>query len=64
MPNSLIQNISTLHVYTFLESIIVDENNPIYSLIDGVLYNKDLTELIMCLHNKTGSFLIPKTQLP
>ncbi len=30
-----------------LEAIFVDENNPNYCDIDGVLYNKDKTELIM-----------------
>lgn len=33
---------------TDLTDIIVDENNPCYSSYDGVLYNKNNTELIRC----------------
>ncbi len=31
-----------------LREVNVDENNPNYSSVDGVLYNKDKTELIFC----------------
>ncbi|MGN0533100.1 MAG: leucine-rich repeat domain-containing protein [Eubacterium sp.] len=36
-----------------LESINVDENNPYFSSVDGVLYNKDKTELIFYPNGKT-----------
>ena len=44
-----------------LKKIIVDENNPYYSSIDGVLYNKDQTKLLICPASKCGDFVIPHT---
>ena len=44
-----------------LKEIIVDENNPYYSSIDGVLYNKDQTVLLICPAGKCGDFVIPCT---
>ncbi len=41
--------------------IIVDETNPNYSSIDGVLFNKDQTQLIKYSTSKTGSYIIPST---
>ena len=41
-----------------LENIIVDDKNSNYSSIDGVLYNKDKTELIRYPINKKGNFFI------
>ena len=41
-----------------LESINVDKDNQHYSSIDGVLYNKDKTELIRYPINKEGNFYI------
>lgn len=41
--------------------INVDENNLYYSSIDGVLFNKDQTQLIQCPVSKTGSYSIPST---
>lgn len=35
-----------------LKEIIVDENNPQYSSMDGVLYNKDMTSLLVCPPSK------------
>jgi hypothetical protein len=42
-------------------SFYVDSNNPNYSSIDGVLYNKALTTLIQCGASKKGSFAIPSS---
>jgi hypothetical protein len=39
----------------------VDENNPNYSSLDGVLYNKAHNVLIQCPVSKTGSFSIPSS---
>lgn len=44
-------SVTSIGVYTFdncykLTSIIVDENNSCYSSLDGVLFNKDKTQLI------------------
>lgn len=44
-----------------IESIIVDEKNPIYSSVDGVLYNVDKTELIRCPIAKSNTPEIPDT---
>ena len=45
-----------------LEEYIVDEKNTIYSTIDGLLYNKDKTELISCpsgFNGTDGEYTIP-----
>jgi hypothetical protein len=39
----------------------VDESNPQYSSVDGVLFNKTKTELIQCPTSKTGNYSIPET---
>ncbi|MBR2885294.1 MAG: leucine-rich repeat protein [Clostridia bacterium] len=38
---------------SFLQSINVSSENPVYSSEDGVLYNKDKTELIRCPEGKS-----------
>lgn len=42
-------------------SITVDNSNPKYSSLGGVLYNKKQTKIIYCPTSKTGSFIIPST---
>ena len=37
-----------------LESITVDENNPLFASKDGILYNKDLSKVITYPSNKSG----------
>ncbi len=37
-----------------LQSITVDSNNPSFTSVDGVLYNKDMTELVCCPQKKTS----------
>lgn len=41
-----------------LASLIVDENNPYYSSMDGCLYNKDKTVFLFCLTGKTGEIRV------
>lgn len=41
-----------------LEEITVDEDSPVFSSVDGVLYNKDKTELILCPRQKKVEHLI------
>lgn len=41
--------------------INVDANNPNYSSIDGVLFNKDQTYLISCPFSKNGDYSTPST---
>lgn len=44
-----------------LTSINVDPNNPYYSSDDGVLFNKDKTELIWCPKRSDETYTVPKT---
>ena len=41
-----------------LEEIVVEEKNPIYCSVDGVLYNKDKTELIAYPANKPENIFL------
>ena len=54
---------STLYIGGFehctaLESVTVSEDNIIYTAVDGVLYNKDLTYLMILPPGKTGTLEI------
>ena len=42
-----------------LKNVIVSEGNENYSSIDGVLFNKDKTELIACPLGKVKEYIIP-----
>jgi len=44
---------------TGLTEITVDSQNANYSSLDGVLYNKDQTKLILCPDGKSGSITVP-----
>ena len=44
-----------------LTGINVDENNTVYSSIDGVLFNKLQTELILYPRRKQGTYTIPNS---
>ena len=44
-----------------LTAITVDQNNPLYASIDGVLFNKDKTELIVYPKGRQGGYVIPKS---
>lgn len=44
-----------------LKSIIVDSNNAAYCSLDGVLFNKNQTELVQYPAGKTGNYTIPNT---
>ena len=46
---------------TSLTSINVNSNNPNYSSVDGVLFNKDKTTLIQCPCRKQGAYTIPNS---
>ncbi|MCR5608444.1 MAG: leucine-rich repeat protein [Lachnospiraceae bacterium] len=43
-----------------LESFTVDSNNGYYASVDGILYNKEITEIISCPQNKS-EIKIPDT---
>jgi titin len=44
---------------TSLTEIEVNTNNVIFISVDGVLYRKDMTEIIQCPGGKTGVFTVP-----
>lgn len=44
-----------------LENIIITNENPYFTVIDGIIYNKDVTKLIRCLPAKKGKVNIPST---
>ncbi|MDR0919924.1 MAG: leucine-rich repeat protein [Oscillospiraceae bacterium] len=44
---------------TSLTEINVDEDNTNYASVDGVLFNKDLTELLIFPGGKSGDYVIP-----
>jgi hypothetical protein len=44
-----------------LTSFNVDRNNSEYASVDGVLFNKDVTEFVHFPQGKTGSYTIPNT---
>lgn len=60
-------NVTSIGSHAFSESeklasIIVDESNPIYSSLNGNLYNKNQTELLQYASGKTdSSFSVPKS---
>jgi len=59
IPSTLtLIDFASLYGCWFMEEIIVDPNNPNYSSIDGVLYNKLGDTLICCPGAKQGAFLI------
>ena len=46
---------------TRLSAITVDAGNPYFTANDGVLYNKDMTEIIAVPDGKTGVLTVPDT---
>ena len=62
IPNSVtsIDNCAFLGCNSLIE-INVDSKNNYYSSSEGVLYNKDKTELIVIGGGKSGSFVIPNS---
>ena len=44
-----------------LNSILVDAANPNYSSIDGVVFNKKATNLILCPEGESDSYIIPSS---
>ena len=44
-----------------LAEILVDEQNPVFASVEGVLYNKNRTKLIKYPQGKEGEYIIPDT---
>lgn len=64
LPNSLERStwgmwLWPLHIKT--EAFVVSPEHPQLACIDGVLYTKDLTELVACPSLKKGELALPKT---
>ena len=51
----------TFIFYPLLTSIIVDKDNPVFSSVDGVLFNKDQTTLIQYPRGRQGAYIIPNS---
>jgi hypothetical protein len=54
-------NVSCFNNCTSLKTFIVSADNPNYSAVGGVLFNKDKTTLLKCPQAKSGEFTIPST---
>lgn len=50
---------TTFNMCPNLKEFIVDPKNPNYRSIDGVIYNKALTDVIKCPGGKTGDLVLP-----
>jgi len=62
IPNSVIKLSSNdFKGCSNLTSINVTSDNPSYCSIDGILYNKEQTDLIRCPEGKTGALTIPNS---
>jgi hypothetical protein len=59
IPGS-VTNIGSIGSYAKLTSINVSSDNKNYTSVDGVLYNKNITELIACPHG-LNSIVIPNS---
>ena len=55
-----LSNDQFLYVYN-LEEIIVSPDNPNYTSVDGVVYNKDMTAIVAFPVGKTGTYVVPST---
>lgn len=64
VPNSIKELSSRSFDCKKLESIIVNEENPYFSDINGILFNKDQTELISCPRNfQATEYTVPESVL-
>ena len=46
---------------TNITEIVVSDTNPYFEVVDGVLYNEEITELIFFPRGKTGTYTVPNT---
>jgi len=58
---SFIRDLISSAYYTVLTAINIDPDNTLYSSVDGVVFNKDKTELCICPRGKTGAFTMPNS---
>ena len=50
-----------LYVLNGLQEIIIDDDNPNFTAEDGIVFNKNKTQLVWMRTSKTGSYTIPST---
>lgn len=50
-----------LYYTTFLSTITVDSENPYYTVVDNVLYSKDMSTLVKYPSLRTGTLTIPQS---
>lgn len=59
------EGVKTIGNYAFwgssIEKFTVADNNKSYTAVDGVLFNKAKSKLILCPSNKEGKFIVPNT---
>ena len=61
IPNNVSVNAGSFNDAPSITRIIVDTNNPEYSSVDGVLFNKDRTTLIRVPEGKSGRYTVPSS---
>jgi len=62
MIHSGVQNIANYALaFNYANEFIVDEGNPYYTVLDGVLYTKNMDKLIAYPGARGGEFVIPNT---
>lgn len=47
--------------FSTIEEIIVDENNTNYTVVDGILYTADMTQLLWCPATAVGTLNVPSS---
>ena len=65
LPNSITKNVSWWNAdLSSLEAFIVEDDNPIYTVVGGVLYSKDKVTLYRCPAKKTftSADFLPETK--
>ena len=55
-----ISTVAFINAYS-IDEITVAENNKNFTAVDGVLYNKDKTTLVLYPKNRSGEFAVPDT---
>ena len=61
LPKSTIKVENETFYNSYFSQINVDSNNEMYSSIDGVLYDKNITQILSFPAKKTGKYTVPST---
>ena len=61
LPKSTIKVENETFNNSYFSQINVDSNNEMYSSIDGVLYDKNITQILSFPAKKTGKYTVPST---